>query len=247
MGAAVRLHRLLTIGIPFLMRRTKALVAELGVLDASLYLLSRTLEKTTRNRMRLFKYFLVAQPVHPKPLIPESRRGAILVRIVDHIDPIVATFPRPREVINNRFRLGARCFVAEMNGRFAGFLWLKERCYEEDEVRCLFRPTPEDQAVWDFDVYIDPEFRLSRAFSRLWDAAYEFLRSRHYRWTTSRVSAFNSPSLKSHARLGAVKVNWIVFLVVGGCQVSISGESPFLHLSLSSASRPTCAVRVPIE
>jgi hypothetical protein len=208
---------------------------------------ARFLERATRNRMRLFKYCLVAQPVSTEPLVPASRRTAITVRMVDQTDPIVATFPRPLEVIAKRFRSGARCFVAETNGRFAGFLWLQEGGYEEDEVRCLFLPIPAHQAVWDFDVYVAPEFRLSRTFSRLWDAAHEFLRAGRYRWTTSRVSAFNSTSLRSHARIGAIKLNWIVFLVISRWQVSISGESPFLYLSVSSLSRPTFTVRAPSE
>ena len=141
--------------------------------------------------------------------------------------------------------MGAHCFVAESNGTFAGFLWLQENSYEEDEVRCLFVPTPANRSVWDFDVYVDPEFRLGRAFARLWDAADKYLQSRCFAWTTSRISAFNIMSLKSHAALGAVSVGWVVFLVAGSFQMTVSPGAPYLHMSFARTSRPTIQVRVP--
>jgi hypothetical protein len=56
---------------------------------------------------------------------------------------------------------------------------------------------PSGKAVWDFDVYVVPAYRLGYTFLKLWDTANAHLRSLGVRWTLSRISAFNAGSLSS--------------------------------------------------
>ena len=56
--------------------------------------------------------------------------------------------------------------------QFAGFLWLQIPRYVEDEVRCVYEMEPAGAAAWDYDVYVEPDFRFGKAFVRLWDAAH---------------------------------------------------------------------------
>jgi GNAT superfamily N-acetyltransferase len=220
-------------------------VQALGWRDGLLYLLARGLERGSRGKLRLIKYFLVAQPVPPQRVLAVSGRNTLEIARTHPSDPIVASFPRPPAVIERRFADGGLCFTAIKGGEFVGFLWLHDHPYEEDEVRCLFRPYPQDQAVWDYDVYVEPRYRAGRAFARLWDGAYDFLRARRIRWTLSRISAFNPGSLAAHQRMGARRVASAIFLIIGDVQVASVTVGPFLHVSWNERSRPEVLIKVP--
>jgi hypothetical protein len=217
----------------------------MGLLDGSLYLLSRTLDQVSAGRVRLVKYYFVAQPVTKESPPPGAESLDIEVRAVPRRDPIVAVFPRPRSVIAARFDSGARCFVAAKSDRFVGFLWLAEKQYMEDEVRCLYVLEPEGEAAWDFDVYVAPDARLSRAFFRLWSAANEFLAQAGYRWSLSRISAFNISSFAAHRRLGLQRLGAAIFLCVGATQVGFLTRAPYVHLSVRKSSYPVLKLRAP--
>lgn len=220
-------------------------VRRLGFLNGLLYLVARSIESISQGRWRLIKYYFFAQPIPEKPILKSGRSDAVRVEIITAADSIVSQFPRPPAVIGQRFARGALCFVARRYDRFIGYLWLKHQGYEEDEVRCLFLPMPEDQAVWDFDVLVEPEFRLSRAFVRLWDRANQYLRERDVRWSVCRISAFNTDSLRAHARFGLKRLGSALFLCFGKVQLSFFTSNPYVHLSLDGVSRPIYHLRVP--
>lgn len=207
-------------------------------MTAATYATARLLEIATRGTVRVIAYRFVAQPVpecgEPLP----ARAGTIELRRLQADDPLVAQFPRPPAVIARRFRVGAQCLAAAKGGKLIGFLWFKESEYDEDEVRCRYRFDP-NTAVWDFDVYIDPDFRFGRLFARLWDYAHRELRARGYRWTVSRISAFNPASLAAHARLGARALGGALFLVIGRVQVSLMSVAPYFHIGWRDDMRPT--------
>ena len=224
--------------------RTK--VGRLGWLDGGLLLLARFFQITTGNRVRLVRYYLVAQPVPEVAPAALARTGSNNhAGLVGPDAAIVAQFPRPAEIIAKRFRDQQLCFTTQVGDRFAGYLWLALPGYEEDEVRCRYLFADPDQSAWDFDVYVAPEFRIGRAFTRLWNAANQHMHSRGIRWTFSRISAFSGRSLASHTRMGARKLFSATFLCVGPVQLSVLGASPYLHLSLSRTSRPTLKLAAP--
>ena len=219
----------------------------LGWRDGALYTLSRMVEAISMRRCRIVKYYLVAQPVAAQPLVSVPPAPDFLIAQVDAHNPLVAQFPRPEAVIRGRYASGAVCFAASKQGRLVGFIWLKHGSYHEDEVRCVFVPLPTDTAIWDFDVYVDPAFRLSRAFLRLWDAAYAYLRAQGIVWTMSRISGFNADSLTSHARLGAVRLGQATFLCLGSWQLCLSRLTPGWHFSRRVSDAPNLQLRAPIE
>lgn len=215
----------------------RQLATTLGPGTAAGYALARALEIATRGRLRLIAYRFVAQPVPRDGESAPVRAGPIALRNLHADDPLVAQFPRPPSVIARRFRDGAHCLAAIKGDRLVGFLWFKEREYVEDEVRCIYRFDPQT-AVWDFDVYIEPELRLGRLFARLWDFANRELRARGYRWTLSRISAFNAASLAAHQRLGARRVGSALFIVAGSVQVSFASCAPYVHIGWREDMRP---------
>jgi hypothetical protein len=219
--------------------------AELGPLDASLYLASRILDKFSGGRIRLIKYHVVAQPV------PGTGGGVLRPDRNTRIDfaapdsPLCVHFPRPPHVIGQRYASGAVCIAAESGGRFAGFLWLRRSGYDEDEVRCRYVLDDPERSVWDFDVYVEPSFRLGRTMARLWQAADRHLVAQGVQWSFSRISAFNASSLGAHARLGLVRCHTATFLLVGQSQLAFVPQWPFVHASLRDSQRPTIRLRAP--
>ncbi len=218
--------------------KTRKLCRTLGTANALLYLTSRLLETVSRGQLRLIRYLIVAQPVAPGPL-PGCRPSADAR--VEHVlpgSPLCAAFPRPPEVIARRFANGDTCLAATVKGRFAGFLWYARGHYEEDEVRCNYRLADPAAAVWDYDVYVEPEFRLGRTLGRLWSAAHERLRADGIRWSFSRISAFNPDSLNAHLRLGARRIGALSFLCIGRMQIALGLPGRRVHLSFAARSRP---------
>lgn len=220
-------------------------IRTLGVLNGLLYLSHRALFRLTGERARVVRYYLVAQPVSSEPGRAIRTTRSSPVRQVDQNDPVVALFPRPPAVIEQRFASGSMCLVADVRDRFAGFIWLAFNGYDEDEVRCRYDFADPAHSVWDYDVYVEPEFRMGRTFSRLWDAANRELVTRGVRWTFSRISAFNAASMAAHRRMGMRRLFSATFFCVGPLQLAFLGTAPFLHLSLSERFRPVLMLPPP--
>lgn len=206
-------------------------------LDRALYLLDRLLTRLTGGRCRLFKYYIVAQPV-AAGLLPGRRGDSIAVREVFAGDPVLANFARPPEVLLNRFAQGARCLVASKAERVVGFIWFVVGGYEEDEVRCRFEPLPRDRRAWDFDVFVHEDSRGTLVFPKLWSEAGARMREARIDQTLSRISAFKPESLLAHARLGARVIARCVFLKLGRTEVAWMTLPPRFAFSTSDANRP---------
>jgi L-amino acid N-acyltransferase YncA len=220
----------------------------MSALDRFLHLLSRLLARLSGGSVRLVRYYIVAQPVPAAAAGQPQRGGRVLIRCADAFDAVIGAAPRPQQVLERRFRDGATCIVAEREGELAGFIWLMRRQYMEDEVRCLYVLEPAARAAWDFDVYVAPAHRATRLFSRLWAAAHAWLHAQGYRWTFSRISAFNEESLAAHRRLGARELCRGTFVVWGPLQLAVFSARPYLHLAVrrSAFARLSLPGRTPL-
>jgi len=214
-------------------------IRELGFLNGGCYLVDALLSAASKGRVRLRKYYFVAQPVRRQPWLPGKRGSQLEVRRVFPSDPLIEAFPRPAQAMPYRFRQEAVCLAALKDGAFIGFLWFTLGPYQEDEVRCRYVPRPSGKSAWDFDVYLAPEHRSGIAFLKLWDEANRFLTERYVAWSLSRISAFNRQSLLSHTRMNAARIGTALFLSVGGLQLCASTVRPFVHLSVRNESFPT--------
>lgn len=232
--------------IAAVIRSVRSSFQELGRRDGFLYLIDRALRTASGERARLVRYLLVAQPVPSVQRSRNNRAGRTSVREVHPTDPVVARFPRPAAVIARRFEQGARCYVAEVGDEFAGYLWLAHGGYEEDEVRCRYAFTDPATSVWDFDVYVVPEYRLGRTFARLWDAANHYLQECGVLWTFSRISAFNAASRSVHGRLGMRELHTITFLCLGRLEIRCSGAGGGFRCGVTRKSFPVIELSAPL-
>lgn len=216
--------------------RLRHTFAQLGWLNATLYLLGRAMVKASDGRWTLHRYHFVAQYIGDTPLTPERGLDIDILRPSPD-DAIPAGYPRPATVVRDRYAQGAHSLTAWRNGHLAGFLWLIADAYQEDEVRARYH-LASSRSSWDFDVWVRPDERLGWVFRRLWEAARRHLRRHGVRWTCSRISAFNSASLRAHAQIGTVRLGGAVFLCCGGWQWMIASLAPYIHLSRNPASYP---------
>jgi hypothetical protein len=225
------------------LQRIRNTFSELGSFDGSLYFLDYALRKISGNHAYLIRYYLVAQPVRTEAACRASLKNPVTPLAPG--DPLVPLFPRPPEVIAKRLRNNSLCFLARSGDEFAGFLWLAFNAYDEDEVRCRYELADPTTCVWDYDVHVEPKYRISRTFARLWDAANAHLTENGIRWSMSRISAFNPASLAAHGRLGIHKLYSASFLCLGPLQISVIGAAPWVHISFSDNSRPTVQLTPP--
>jgi hypothetical protein len=224
--------------------RWKAVAAELGRANALLYVAGRGLAALS-PKLGLYKYYLAAQAVPTEPRLPTHLGRHIAIRSISEGDSALQSFPVPSAVIEARFRQGAICLGAFKGDELMGYAWLLTGPYEEDEVRTRFVPLPAGRAAWDFDVYVEPRYRLSLVFLRLWDSVHDYMRAHGVAWSMSRISAFNIMSLMAHKRLGAQIVGSAIYIILGPCQVMWSTVQPFFHISLRATSVPTVHVCAP--
>lgn len=225
-----------------MLKRLKHMIEELGGVTAFLYILHR-LCAASRLPLSVYCYRLVAQPVSPAHRLTKARRAAFSCRRLDPGDRALAFAGLSQDLCNRRFKQGAQCYGLFREDRLCAWLWYVAHAYEEDEVRCRFQLP--DETVWDFDVYVKPEQRLGFAFAALWDLVDVELRKQNVKWCISRISAFNLPSRRSHARLGAVDMGAMVFITAGSVQLMLQKGHPRFHLSLSKAAHPIVRVKTP--
>lgn len=224
--------------------RLKSLVCELGWFTGSMYVAAIALRRFCPF-FSIEKYYVVAQPVAGKRLLPEKWGRSITVLMIAGDHPLISQLPRPHQEIVRRFAGGAVCFLATREGRVIGHLWITQAPYREPVHRCEFVPQPPDRTAWDFDMWIAPDERLGLAFARLWDQCNSYLQERGVAWTCSRVSAFNLASLKAHARLGMRVRHALIYLCAGSIELLLADVAPFFSLSFSSRTFPVIAVTAP--
>lgn len=215
----------------------RSTVRDLGWPNALLYWLSRVLHRASGGRLRLLKYLLVAQPVADHDVTPERRGRGIEISEATPQTILATDFGRPAAVIAERLRIGSHCLLAHRDGQLVGFQWFTTRDYPEDEVRCLFELRPEDRCAWDFDIFVMPEARAQPVFMRLWDACNARLRAQGVTLSLSRINAFNSASVRAHARMGARTIAASAFITLGRWQLALLPTRPWVHISREDAPR----------
>ena len=228
-----------------MIRQLKDSIQQLGTANGLLYLLGRSLKKISNGRWRLIRYYIVAQPI-PSPPSPSCKTSsASSIERVAPDNPICAAFPRPKHVIEQRFANGNTCLVARVKEQFAGFLWYAHTIYEEDEIHCRFVLGEPENSVWDYDVHVEPQYRMGRTFARLWDKANELLEHAHIRWSFSRISAFNPASLHAHRQLGTQRIGTLTAICLGTAQMTFLPASPYVHFCWGWPGRPVVVLHAP--
>jgi hypothetical protein len=221
-------------------------VHRFGLGVAALYAIHRALQVLSRGRAKVVPYGLFAQPLGGgEPATPLRADASTRICKVGPGDELAQALPRPADVLQQRWAHGSECRAAVVKGQFAGCVWFSRGQHHEDEVRCTYVLEDPRRSVWDFDVYVEPAFRLSRTLARLWRAVDEELAAEGVRWSFSRISLFNRPSIAAHERLGAQRVGLACFLVMGPLQLTCQSHAPYLQVHAGNAGAPSIRLRQP--
>ncbi|MGO9516694.1 MAG: GNAT family N-acetyltransferase [Candidatus Korobacteraceae bacterium] len=215
---------------------------EFGFFAGLFYSVDRGLQRLSPN-LRLFVYELLAQPIPDVPLLPPRLSKGLEMREIRAGDPEVARMPARPDIKESRFEQNAICLGAFQKGQFIGHIWFCFHAYEEDEVRCTFVLPEGNQAVFDFDLYVFPEYRMGLGFAGIWNGANEFLRRRGVKLSYSRLTRFNLASRRAHRQLGARRVGRMLVLQVWHVEFMIATVSPYVHLSLQAGNRVRVKLR----
>ena len=225
-----------------MLQKIRGVFRQFGFAVGLLYGLDRFLQRLSSN-LRLYAYEFMVQPIHTKPLVPARFTRNFEIREIKHDDPEVDLMPVRPDIKRSRFDQNAVCLGAFQNGQFIAYMWFCFRAYDEDEVRCTYLLMPESQAVFDFDLYIFPQHRLSLAFIGIWNGANQYLSERGIKYTFSRLTRFNVGSRRAHEHLGWKRVGRAIFLQAWSLEVMMATIFPYLHLSLGKANRVRLKLR----
>ena len=141
------------------------------------------------------------------------------MEILHEYNSVLESFPPPRSAMDYRFKQDAVCLLAKKKNDPVGFLWLVQHRYKEDIVFCDFYLGPD--LAWDFDVVILEPFRVTSAFSILWDYAFNYLRTKNVKWIYSRISTMNRRSIEVHEKLGGWIFGNILFIRIGSLHLCL--------------------------
>ncbi|MEP6559024.1 MAG: hypothetical protein ABJB17_11120 [Burkholderiales bacterium] len=207
---------------------------EFGLVDGALYAVDRVLRSPSTG---LYVYDLMAQPIGDQPLLMPNRLKNLRFASIGRGHPDIDRMPARTDIKAQRFEQGAECLGAYRNDVLIGFVWFCTPVYEEDEVRCTYRLMRPERAVFDFDMYVFPEYRMGTAFMAVWHGANVLLHKRGIAHTFSRVTRFNLGSRRAHAQLGAVRIGVATFLKLWQLEIMVASVSPWVAVNWQKARR----------
>ena len=225
----------------------RSTIARFGLSDGILHLLNRVLARVTGRRVFVQHYHFIALATDTPVPLPRRLASNMDTAVLTAAEIPELDVPRPSEKLRSRLRDGSMCFVTRRDEDFVGFIWLKRDAYVEDEVRSLFVLPTRSRTIWDYDLYVAPNFRKSAAFMKIWHDSLEFLRSENVDWTISRISAFAPESLRAHMRLGGKIIGGAYYFCFFSAQITLTAQSPYFHLSFSDRSMPSIRLEAPLS
>lgn len=214
-----------------LLAEWRGALREMGVVGGCGYKIDRLLSRMSRGRVRLWMMCLYAQPVPSRPLLAPVRQPRLRIGVVAPGEIPAREFRRSEAAIESRFRQGSICIAGRTDEGMAGYLWLHFGRLPERMFACDFEALPANRTCWDYDLEIEPRYRLGRTFARLWDEAFRLLRERGITSTVSWIHCANGTSRRSHERMGATRVGWLVLLDVFGYKTALASIRPFLRFA----------------
>lgn len=219
-------------------------IRQMGLTGWLFYAVDRALHRVSNGRVGVLALRFYVQPLPKERLVAVRDSDPVQVAPVSPASLGLAAFGRPVDAIRERIEAGSTCIAALREGELLGFMWLQQGTLEERLVRCHMRVEPSSRVVWDYDFFIQPRYRLGRLFGRLWDAATAMLRERGVEATVSWIRIENRASEQAHARLGAKRIGWAVFLSAFGRQTMITSFAPYLS---HAGSRGTMTLNIDVS
>ena len=208
---------------------------EFGLYAGAVYIIDNILNRLSTD-IKLYLYEFLIQPIPEKDLIPAKLVNDVQLREITQADEEINMMPARKDIIKSRYEQDAVCLGVYQKDKFIGYIWFSFNTYDEDEVRCTFILNPPEITVFDFDLYIFPEYR-GLGFLTVWNTANQYLRNNGIKYSYSRLTRFNLSSRKAHQHLGARCIGRAMFLKMWQLEIMFTDIYPYLHFTLSKSSR----------
>lgn len=174
----------------------------LGVAGVLSYAIARFAAKAGVVGYR--RFILVSVPVGGMPEMPRGFETRLLsaAELRNHVIDV------PEDAQHARFAQGLTCLGAfNGQGALVGVNWVGVDDFTESEVHVRFALPA--GCGWDCGLWIEPRYRLGRAFAALWAGTADWMQANSRSASISWIADYNLPSLLSHRRMGAVTVGHI--------------------------------------
>ena len=189
---------------------------------------------------------VVGQPVPTETPDSSARARSIVIRELARNDISLQSFERGPGEIAERFDQGAVCLGAFRKDELIGWLWFVQNGFRDRTYPLRVVLEPRGVLTWDFDVYVRPDARLSLAFARLWEAAFDIYRQKRIVESLSVISGANPASLRAHRRLGIRELGTVLIARIGRITMVFSRQfAPRAQLSVRHGFVATLVIRLP--
>ncbi len=209
----------------------------LGLAGLASYALARAVARS--RAIRFYRYALVAVDLADLPAMP---RG-LHVRALSADDLAGHAIDAPAAVQAARFGQGMTCLGAfNARGALLGVTWITAQHPVEDDVAVRF--VLPSGGCWDTGLWIDPRYRMSRAFAALWAGTRDWMAARGLTISYSRIADYNLASAAAHRRLGARTLRHHSILIIGPWQLSLATRPRALRIGSQPAELRVAPERV---
>ncbi|OGW50301.1 MAG: hypothetical protein A2078_10790 [Nitrospirae bacterium GWC2_57_9] len=197
------------------------------------FVLQVLLDRMTFQFVQVRRFYLMAYSS-----IPDVRglRGPGLIRNGEPTDigamAMLDTLER-QEIFRQRFGAGDHCAVAVAGSRIIGYEWFTSKRFHEEQ-RYLYPLSVPDDAIYAYDAFILPEFRISGVWVRFKKHLAEQMRELGRQRIITLIDSHNALSLKTHVRFGFTVYKSVLFVRVGGKRFFLErdGASPGIRSDL---------------
>lgn len=207
----------------------------MGKVNAILYIFSRLLCRVSQG-ISLNRYYIFAFPAKEKGGENFRFCAPYTFRLITNSVELEQDRLSQYE-IRNRLDAGDKCFACFKNNILVAYLWINRSGYKEINDKSFFE-LDDDGLVWDYDIFVLPEFRSGFAFGCIWNEYIKYLKKQDVKYSLSRVSVFNYQSIRSHKSLGAEVLFSVAYLRVYRCQISLSTVFPYVYISVGHGMMP---------
>jgi len=209
-----------------------------GWAAGGLYLLDQGMRRISpRFGLRVYEFMM--QPIGGTLPLTANLSKNLSVRSIVEGDPEVGAMPARDDIKAQRFSGGAQCLGVYRKGELLGYLWYSKGRHQEDEVRCDYELSENAISVVDFDLYVLPKYRMGIGFLGVWHGANVTLAAQGIQYTFSRMTRFNLPSRRAHARLGSRCIGRAVFLQAWCVEFMFGTLAPFFGATFTARQRLT--------
>lgn len=226
-------------------KKFSGIARELGFGNAVLYVINRIGERLLGGRFSVFKIHFVVHVLPETAAAPRVRKGRMDIRHLRTDEAVAAGISFPEPLIESRMADEAWCVAAFMDDRVVGYRWMQLTPHRDEELRCRFVPEPAGRVAWCWNFYIDPKYRGTRVFTRLWDETFVLVRKLGAKGTVSWGSALTPRLLAAESKLGAKEIGRALIWRLGPWQLLIGNLPPRIHFSVHDGACPSIRLTLP--